>query len=223
MDSDSFSSKCLNQHFVIVYWCKRLICFHITVYFYPFLDNTMPQSKVISSGFWFLISKWKIFQCIKQRTSITLSFWGPWQAEVKINKGLCFSFSFPNPLRSLLSSSCRCLVDKRFFWALLPFRNTPIHLDLSSVQRVDLNQIFVMQIAEIHNNPLWSPSLKRVSWTYCGCWKTKYIFPTNVPQVSSSLEVHYCRHIEHSNGVIFVCMIHFWHMKCNKLEKWRAR
>lgn len=75
MDSDSLSSKRLNQHFVIVYWCKRLICFHITVYFLPsFLDNTMPQSRVISSGFWFLISNWKIFQCIKQRTSITLSF-----------------------------------------------------------------------------------------------------------------------------------------------------
>lgn len=35
MDLDSFSSKRLNQHFVIVYWCKRLICFHIAVYFYP--------------------------------------------------------------------------------------------------------------------------------------------------------------------------------------------
>lgn len=40
MDLDSFFSKCSNQHFFVVYWCKRLVCFHITVYFYPLFDAT---------------------------------------------------------------------------------------------------------------------------------------------------------------------------------------
>lgn len=40
MDSDSFFSKCSNQHFVIIYWCKCLVCFHITLYFYSPLNAT---------------------------------------------------------------------------------------------------------------------------------------------------------------------------------------
>lgn len=52
MDSNSFSSKRLNQHFVIVYWCKRLICFHITVYFYPsFLTTRCHRAELFPQGF----------------------------------------------------------------------------------------------------------------------------------------------------------------------------
>lgn len=43
IDSDCFFSKRSNQHFVIEYWCKRLVRFHITVYFYPLFD-AMEQS-----------------------------------------------------------------------------------------------------------------------------------------------------------------------------------
>lgn len=52
MDSESFFSKRLNQHFVIAHWCKCLICFHITVYFYPpFLTTRCHRAELFPQGF----------------------------------------------------------------------------------------------------------------------------------------------------------------------------
>lgn len=81
-------------------------------YYCLFLLSFWCYREVISSGFWYLISNWKIFHCIKQRTSITPSFRGPWQTEVKINKCLCFYFSSPNHFNAW--QNIFCLLDKRF-------------------------------------------------------------------------------------------------------------